>query len=237
MESYYEYYDYGYEMGEELGAVFGVFYMIYMLVVIGMGIAAYVLRASGTYAIAKRRGISNPWLSWIPVADAWVLGSISDQFRYVTKGQIKSKRKILLTLNIVAVVIGVVAYVVMFAGLIGMAMEEGVYLEDEALAMNQAMDMIAGMLGYVLVVGGLSLATAIIRYMALYDLYTSVNPPYNVVFLVLSIIFNITEPFFIFFNRKKDLGMPPRCDVPEEPVYREPSYLPPREPWEKTDEA
>lgn len=234
MEPYYEY---SYAMEEEMAAVFGVFYLVYMLVVFGLGIAGYVLRASGLHTIAKRRGINNPWLSWIPVADAWVVGSISDQFRYVTKGQIKSKRKVLLTLNILTAVSVVVFYVVMFASLIAMGVDESMYLEEKSVALTQALGMVAGMLGGALVMGGLALATAIINYMALYDLYTSVNPPYNVVFLVIGIIFNITEPYFIFFNRKKDLGMPPRCDVPTDPVYREPAYLPPQEPWENNPEA
>ena len=31
-------------------------------------------------------------------------------------------------------------------------------------------------------------------------------------YVVLSILFGITEPFFLFFNRNKDKGMPPRKD-------------------------
>ena len=58
-----------------------------------------------------------------------------------------------------------------------------------------------------------AIARAIIHFMAMYDVYTSLNPAYNVVFLLVSIFVNVTEPFFVFFNRKKDLGMPPRNDV------------------------
>ena len=51
-----------------------------------MGIAAYVLTALALYTIAKRRGLNHPWLAWIPVASAWILGSLSDQYRYVVRG-------------------------------------------------------------------------------------------------------------------------------------------------------
>ena len=61
----------------------------------------------------------------------------------------------------------------------------------------------------------------------MYDIYTSCTPKNNVLFLVLSILFNITEPFFLFFTRNKDEGMPPRR---QQPVYEEP-----REPWEQTE--
>ena len=61
-----------------------------------LSIAGYALTALALYAIAKRRGLKNPWLAWIPVADCWLLGSLSDQYRYVVKGEHRSKRKILL---------------------------------------------------------------------------------------------------------------------------------------------
>ena len=70
-----------YEMLEEFSTAFSTGEMIYNVLMFGLSIAAYVLQALGLYTIAKRRGISNPWLAWVPVAWVWVLGSISDQFR------------------------------------------------------------------------------------------------------------------------------------------------------------
>jgi hypothetical protein len=46
-----------------------------------------------------------------------------------------------------------------------------------------------------------------------------------VLFLLLSIFFSITEPFFLFFSRNKDAGMPTRR---QEPQYAEPQYDAPR---------
>ena len=57
------------------------------------GIAAYILTALAIYRISCRRGLNNPWLAWIPVVNCWILGSISDQYRYVAKGETKNKRK------------------------------------------------------------------------------------------------------------------------------------------------
>ena len=48
-----------------------------------VSVAAYVLTSLSLYTIAARRQIANPWLSWIPVVRIWVLGSLSDQYRYV----------------------------------------------------------------------------------------------------------------------------------------------------------
>ena len=60
----------------------------------------------------------------------------------------------------------------------------------------------------------------VIRFVALFDVYRSLDPANAVLFLVLSILVGVTEPFFLFFNREKDLGMPPRKQpvVDEEPA-------------------
>ena len=215
----YETFDY--EMLEQLGTAFTAGDAIFQLGRFALMIAAYVLRSIGLYAIAKRRGISNPWLAWIPVAWVWTLGSISDQFRYVTKAQVKNKRTTLLVMNLIQTVASTAMMVVIgvaFAELVNMGI---IGFEEEEL-MTEAMILVFKFMGMALVLGGIALATAIIHYIAMYDLYLSVNPANAVVFLILSIFISITEPFFIFFNRNKDGGMPPRCDVPQPPV----NYVP-----------
>ena len=217
-------YDYTYAMDDEFGAIFAGVYLICWLFSMGISIASYVLSSLGLYTIAKRRGIGSPWLAWIPGAHFWIVGSISDQYRYVTKGQIKSKRKVLIGLwiGMIAIVIAMVASMVM-------AMVEVNELLMALVALVSALLLIVG-----------AVVFHVFYYMAMYDLYTSVNPPNNVMFLVLSIFFRITEPFFIFFNRKKDGGMPPRCDISAAPVQAAPQYLPPKtsvqEPWENVNE-
>ena len=199
---------------EGLGAGFAAFYTVYSLVASFFGIAVYVLRALGIYSIAKRRGINHPWMSWVPVLDLWVLGCISDQYQYVVKGKVKNKRKWLLGLNIVLAVIYIVFFVlcgVAIAGAIG-GMTGGMG-EDRLVAsmMGPVMSMLAALIPLV----GIAIAVMVIRYVAMYDLYTSCSPQNNVLFLVLSIFFTVTEPFFVFFIRNKDEGMPPRRQQPQ----------------------
>ena len=215
----YETFDY--EMLEQLGSAFTAGDAIFQIGRFALIIAAYFLRSIGLYAIAKRRGISNPWLAWIPVAWVWILGSISDQFRYVTKAQVKNKRVTLLVMQLIQVV-ATTALMVILGVAVAELVNMGIVSGDEEALMTEAMILVFKFMGMALVLGGIALATAIIRYIALNDLYMSVNPGNAVVFLVLSILFSITEPFFIFFNRKKDTGMPPRCDVPQAPV----NYVP-----------
>ena len=35
-------------------------------------LAAYVLTALAIYTISRRRGLSKPWLAWIPVVNCWL---------------------------------------------------------------------------------------------------------------------------------------------------------------------
>lgn len=204
-----------------LGAGFAALYTVYSMVASSFGIALYVLRALGLYSIAKRRGINHPWMSWVPVLDLWVLGCISDQYQYVVNGNIRNKRKWLLGLSIAMAVLYIV-----FAVLIGVAVFGAVGGMTGSMSDNQ---LVATLLGPVmgLVVGviplvGIAIAVMAIRYVAMYDLYTSCSPQNNVLFLVLSIFFTVTEPFFLFFIRNKDEGMPPRRQQPQDiPIYQE----------------
>ena len=186
-----------------------------------LSIAAYVLTALGLYTIAKRRGIGKPWLAWIPVANAWILGSISDQFRYVAKGQVKSKRKVLITLSVLQEVFAVILLCSAIGLLVHILTGVGIYAADHADLISRLLSTLTLALPLV----GLSIAYTVVRFMALYDVYTSCDPDNNVLFLVLSILFSVTSPFFLFFSRNKDGGMPPR---------RQPTAdnAPPHEPWE-----
>ena len=72
------------------GLIIGIVLIVW-LIAMAVAVGSYVLNAVGMYRIAKRRGIHNAWLSWVPVANVWLLGSISDHFQYVVM-QLSTKR-------------------------------------------------------------------------------------------------------------------------------------------------
>lgn len=187
-----------------------------------LGIASYVLTAMALYTMAQRRGLNRPWLSWIPVVNCWILGSLSDQYRYVVKGEIKSRRKVLLVLNILSTALTAAIIGVAVAMTVSTTVEFFHGTVEEA-AIRAIMGPVVTILGLALPLAGVAIAFAVIRYMALYDVYRSVDPVNCVLFTVLSILVGVTEPFFLFFSRNKDLGMPPRRveTVYEAPVYDE----------------
>ena len=185
--------------------IFGIFQGMPTL----LAVLSYVLTALGLYTMAQRRGIQHGWLAWVPVADIWILGSLADQYRYVVRGEVKSRRKVLLTLNIISAVFSTVLFFMtfhsVFRGIIGFL---------DGFSQKQIMDLIASMilkLGAVsLLVMPVAITKLVIRFMALYDIYRSCEPENAKMYLVLSILISFTQPFFLFFSREKENGMPPR---------------------------
>lgn len=209
------YYDYSYYYGGEDMLGLMLFYGIYLVTALGFGVALYVLRAIGVHAIAKNRELKHGWFAWIPVLDQYLLGCISDQYQYVVKGKHKNKRKILLILNLVYAGL-FVALIASFVAMITQA-TMGYVSESRMIAMTMRM------MTMFLPLFVIAIVMIVFRFMALYDLYVSCDPKNSTMYLILSILFQVTEPFFIFFNRKQDEGMPPRR-VAEEPQWKE-------EPW------
>jgi len=201
--------------GSAIGAVVALITVI-MLLTYGYAIMVYIFHALGMYSIAKRRGIHNPWLAWIPVADNWILGSISDQYQYVVGGKVRNRRKVLLGLNIamfaVAVVMVVLAFVAGFQ--IGFS---GMELYDMDISVLWPL---IGLVVAYLALFVIAIILIVFQYIAYYDLFVSCKPNAAVAFLILSIFFNFLPPFFVFACRKHDGGMPPRKVTEQLPSWQ-----------------
>lgn len=198
-----------YESMDPLAEMLSGFFGILQVPSAVLGIASYVLTALALYTIAQRRGIHKPWLAWIPVVNCWLLGSLSDQYQYVVKGANKSKRKFLLGLSITKIVLSIAIGVMAAAMIVKAVFGLNAYASDEAI-FSAILGSALSVLALSIPLLGVAIAYAVIRYMALYDVYKSLDPANCVLFLVLSILFRVTEPFFLFFSREKDTGMPPR---------------------------
>lgn len=207
-------YNFGYNFGPGLadvssiaGTVFLVMMGVYALVGI-YTVAAYVLKSLGMYTIAQRRSIKHPWLAWLPFGNLWILGSIADQYQYVSMGQVKSRRKVMLGLQIANFVlyIGIICiYVKMIAD---MLINYGG--NPELMDEGSLVAMVLGMFLLVLAIWVVSVILMVFQYISLYNLYASCWPNCKVAFILLSILLGFTEPFLVFACRNKDLGMPPR---------------------------
>lgn len=213
-----------------------------------ISLAIYVFTALALYSIAKRRGIHNPWLAWIPFANSWLLGCISDQYRAVAKGEVKYRRRWLLWTEILTSVMAVLVVVLVFGMLFNMLsysmgnLENLDHMSDamEAELLGLIMGPAVGMLLLVLVMMPVAIVGMVFTFIALYDVYKSCEPSNATLYLVLSIFIGYARPILLFLCRNKDLGMPvpvapqpvytdyqPVCEQPAEPTV---------EPWEQKEE-
>ena len=156
-------------------------------------IAVYVFTALSLYTIARRRGISAPWLAWVPVARLWVLGSLSDQYRYLTQGQIRHKR--------ISLLVWTGASWVLTGGIVVGAI---------AAIAGASVGAVLTVLCLALAVVCAAIVYVVLYFMALYDVYASCDPQNAALYLVLSIFFRFLVPVFLFISRDMEKGMPPR---------------------------
>lgn len=210
------YYDFSYNPGLFGGLVITAYVVAAALV----GLAGYIMESIGLQAIAKRRGLNHPWLAWIPVGREWLIGSVSDQYRYLVKGEIRSRRKLLLGLSAVKEICTLIAVGALLRLIANLPMLDGSISDGELAALILGPVMTAQVGGIAAVAVGI--VTMVFRQICMYDLYRSCDSHNAVAYLVLGILFGILEPIFLIVVRKKDGGMPPRRDA----------YRPNQEPWE-----
>lgn len=219
-----------------------------------VNLAIYIFTGLGLYTIAKRRGLRNPWLAWVPFANVWLLGCISDHYRHVVRGEVKNRRKVLLGMDIAMSAICVAIVVLCFKMLFDML---GIGLENlETMDEYMAQKLLSAISGPVVVMALLSLPLLVIvivylvQYLiALHDIYKSCDPSNATLYLVLGIFFSFTVPIFLMICRNKDHGMVPQQPAyyqppsttyrpsgymsaaqPQQPVYQQPVYQQPQEP-------
>ncbi len=209
-----------------------------------ISLAVYVFTALAIYTLAKRRGINNPWLAWIPFANSWLMGCIADHYNAVAKHETKYRRRVLLWTEVATSAIAIVMLVlvvVMLFNLLAFGLDNLESVEAEMPA--ELLSSIAGpMIGIVLlclVLAPVAIVGMVFSFIALHEIYKSCDPGNATLYLILSIFIGYAQPILLFLCRNKDLGMPAKAVpqpeyVPYEPVYSEPT--PPVEPWEKNEE-
>ena len=169
------------------------------LALISYSVVAYVLQALSLQAVAKRRGIEKPFLAWIPIANMWLLGCISDQYQYLTRGVDRKYRSKLLWLMIATFIGLVPMYIVEFA----MLFASGAGAAAGTVTLLTVLTIVFALLVVVIAV-----VASLYQYVAIYDYFHSCQPDSAVWYLVLSMVVPFVYPVFVFTLRNKDLGLP-----------------------------
>ena len=195
--------------GAALGALVLVLFC-YGFVLLG-GIALYVLRSWGLFVMAERRGIRKAWMAWVPVLNLWVLGSLSDQYRYVVRRQFRNRRKWLLGLSVAGLALALAAFCVYVVGIASAVVGlTKVQSYQDFLAMMGYQPILVAAAGVSAVAAAVKLLLTILHWTCLHDIYGSSRPEKKGLFTLLSILLPVTAPFFLFVCRDDDKGMPPR---------------------------
>lgn len=206
-----------------------------------ISLGTYIATALALYTIANRRGISKPWLAWVPVVNVWTLGAIADHYRLAC-GTKKNRRKVLLGTNIAMQVLAGIVLVLAIGMIVSLVLSgalDAEYLPDDV--MLSMFGYLGGMLVAMLPMMVLAVIFAVFYYIALYEVYKSCDSGNAVLYLVLSIFISICQPVFLVICRNKDDGMPkpqPEIVVEAIPQQTENPWEPkaaPAEPWEKTE--
>ena len=182
--------------------------MMTVTLIIGIiSIVMYVFQAIGLHIIARRRGIKRPWLAWIPLGEYWIIGSISDDYRLLRKGQLHNRRVLVLVLLGVSTIVSLLISLQQYEALYSLweRKDQISIYELETLLSQLPSGTGSGLLD--LALSAAEITGLVFYYICLHDLYASCRPGQKVVFLVLSIIFGMTIPFFIFACRYCDQGM------------------------------
>lgn len=198
----------------------GVFAVAYLIGLV-FQLAQYIFRSLGLYTIARRRGLRRAWLVWIPFGCDWIVGSIVDQYQYLSRGKVSGKRKILLGLRLAVFACGLV--------LIGMAI--AFVIRSSASGGNMLVAPAIGMVLVFLAMAVTSVVLTVFWHICRYHLYQSCDPKNGVAYMVLGLVFPVLDAVFFFICRNKDDGLPSREEtVSKEPVCQEPEIVSDEEP-------
>ncbi|WP_066644380.1 hypothetical protein [Christensenella timonensis] len=151
----------------------------------------YVFSALGLYTMAKRRGLNNPWLAWIPVVYIYVIGKLADTYAAKHLNKRTNYAVLLLGLIVGVVVLAIIMMATLFAGMLHSYSSSHIYAFLPAYII------------FVVLLIAIAIVYAVFYYISLYRIYNWHSESATVL-LVLSILFSVIVPFVLFALRNGD---------------------------------
>lgn len=213
-------------MGEAVAAGILIALVFVYLLLLGYLVFAYVMQSLSLHTLARRRGIANPWLAWIPYGNYWIIGSLARD--YDKKNGINRRwDKILLILSIVAIASFVVIYIALFVFVIANAisMEASGTIADEELAF----EMLGGIIVlYVALIAIMVVMMALqtLTYVCTYKIFESTVPEKALKYFLIYLLVPFAAPICLFLCRNKGYEHPDPLAYIYAPVNKDYSYYP-----------
>ncbi|WMJ21858.1 hypothetical protein RBG61_07545 [Paludicola sp. MB14-C6] len=182
------------DIPSEVFSILGVIVAIVLSILAIKTVVFYIFEAVSLYTIAKKRGIANPWISFIPIVNKYMVGAIADNINaYINKRT--SYRYLLIILNIVTQVMSIFFYIAYFKFLLSDGLS---WLIEDPSMYTQNMLPFMGLSGIVSLV---SIAYIVFYFIAMYRIFVDYNQRNAVLFTVLSIFFRgVGLPYFFLFS-------------------------------------
>lgn len=194
---------------EPFAIVFIILFIFFYLALLALAVVSYVLGSKGIYAIAARRGIRNPWMAWIPIANSWILGSISDQYQQRKYGEDPKLRKKLLIFSIITQSGATITPAVgSFHLNLNLGNDSVTMVQNDEVLRTVGIVLAVILVPILLAMLVLSIIQTVYQYKAYYSLYASCKPQMAIAFLILSIV-TPAGPFLTYACRNSDDGLPP----------------------------
>ena len=197
-------------------AILLIFYMLYSLFVMAYGAYAYIGMGLGGFRMARKIGMTNPWMFWIPMANAYAMGNLADQQASLCDGRSTTYRKKMLAWNIV-IICAALFFVIAMVPILVVATVHGTMDENGTVTIPEAYmnDLVGPSLFFLfslLVLLVLSVIYLVVYYKVLYRIFKLYAPDGAVGLLILSIFVNAAIPavFLILSGKEPALPMPAR---------------------------
>ena len=189
-----------------------IFYLFYYLFLMAYSAYAYIGVSLGGQRMARKVGMSNPWMFWIPCANVYALGNLADTQASLCEGKSTTYRKKMLAWTIVvacASVLTVVAMIPMMFVVISNEMmdQNGIVRVPEAFTDEMAGPALFFLLA-LLVFFVLYIIYMVIYFKVLYRIYKLYAPDGAAGLLVLSVLVNIAIPAVFLALSKREPVLP-----------------------------
>lgn len=191
-----------------------ILYLLYYLFAMAYGTYSYIGMGLGGFRMARKIGMTNPWMFWIPLANAYAMGNLADQQASLCDGRSTTYRKKMLAWNIVIICAALLFVIAMVPILLVVSVHGTMGQDGTVTVPEKYMEDLAGpalfFLFSLLVLLVLSVIYLVVYYKVLYRIFKLYAPDGAVGLLILSIFVNAAIPavFLILSGKEPALPMP-----------------------------
>lgn len=195
--------------------LFWILYLIFYCLVMVCAAYAYVFVSLGGQRMARKVGMSNPWMFWIPCANVYAMGNLADTQASLCEGKNTTYRKKMLAWSIVvacAAIPWAIAYTVFMvaAAANGLLDENGVLITLDGASLEPLIGPTLFLLAVSLAFLVLYIVYLVIYYKTLYRIFKLYAPNGAAGLVVLSVFVGVAIPAVFLKLSEREPVLPPR---------------------------